>query len=383
MTRTLPVLAVAGLLLMGSTAVATSSAQAAPGTPTAVGVHPAPDRGRPTAEPLVLAHRGASGYRPEHTLAAYELAVAMGADYIEPDLVMTRDGVLVDRHEPEISGTTDVASHPEFASRRTTKLLDGVSTTGWFTEDFTLAELKTLRAVERLPAIRQENTVYDGRFEVPTFEEVLRVRERLSREYGREVGIIPEIKHSTYFHAAGLNPERALVDAVERHHLNRPSARLWVQSFELGNLVALREEHGYRASSVFLTSASGAPYDLVATNDPRTYRDLMTPAGLTSLSRWVDGIGPDKGLVIPRRSDGTLGRPTTLVADAHRAGLKVTPYTFRAENAFLPVDYRVGTDPADFGRAIDEVVTYLRTGVDGIFCDQPDLCVTARKEFLG
>ena len=344
---------------------------------------PATEQRRTTTTPLVLAHRGASGYRPEHTIAAYELAVALGADYIEPDLVMTRDGVLVDRHEPEISGTTDVASHPEFASRKTTKLLDGVSTTGWFTEDFTLAELKTLRAVERLPAIRQENTLYNGRYDVPTFEEVLRVRERLSREYGREIGIIPEIKHSTYFRAAGLNPERALMGAVSRHHLNRSSAPLWVQSFELGNLVALREQYRYRANSVLLTSATGAPYDLVAAHDPRTYADLMTPAGLTSLSRWVDGIGPDKGLVIPRRADGTLGSPTTLVSDAHRAGLKVTPYTFRAENTFLPVDYRVGTNPADFGRIIDEVVAFLRTGVDGVFCDQPDICVTARKEFLG
>ncbi len=372
---------------MGSTAVAVSTAQGAP-TSSAVSDHPAvaqpaADQRRATTTPLVLAHRGASGYRPEHTIAAYELAVAMGADYIEPDLVMTRDGVLVDRHEPEISGTTDVAAHPEFASRKTTKVLDGVSTTGWFTEDFTLAELRTLRAVERLPAVRQENTLYDGRYEVPTFEEVLRVRERLSREYGREIGIIPEIKHSTYFHAAGLNPERALVDAVSRHHLNRSSAPLWVQSFELGNLVALREQHGYRAKSVFLASASGAPYDLVVADDPRTYRDLLAPAGLTSLSRWVDGIGPDKALVIPRRADGTLGSPTGLVADAHAAGLKVTPYTFRAENTFLPVDYRVGTNPADFGRAIDEVVAYLRTGVDGVFCDQPDICVTARKEFLG
>ncbi|KRF24599.1 glycerophosphodiester phosphodiesterase [Phycicoccus sp. Soil803] len=391
MTRILPVLAVAGLLLVGSTAVAVSTAQGATSSPGAVAAQaaahavdrPATEQRRTTTTPLVLAHRGASGYRPEHTIAAYELAVAMGADYIEPDLVMTRDGVLVDRHEPEISGTTNVAAHPEFAARRTTKVLDGVSTTGWFTEDFTLAELTTLRAVERLPAVRQENTLYDGRYQVPTFEEVLRVRERLSKEYGREIGIIPELKHSTYFHAAGLNPERALIDAVSRHHLNRPNAPLWVQSFELTNLVALREEYRYRASSVFLTSAAGAPYDLVAAHDPRTYRDLMTPSGLASVSRWVDGIGPDKSLVIPRRADGTMGTPTRLVADAHAAGLKVTPYTFRAENTFLPVDYRVGTNPADFGRAIDEVVAFLRTGVDGVFCDQPDICVTARKEFLG
>jgi glycerophosphoryl diester phosphodiesterase len=331
----------------------------------------------------VLAHRGASGYRPEHTIPAYELAAAMGADYIEPDLVMTRDGVLVDRHEPEISGTTDVASHPEFASRKTTKVLDGVATTGWFTEDFTLAELRTLRAKERLPQIRQENTIYDGRYQVPTFEDVLTLREQLSREYGRTIGIIPEIKHSTYFHAEGFNPEATLMRSVERHHLNRPNAPLWVQSFELTNLQQLRDRYGYRAHSVFLATNGGAPYDLVAKADPRTYADLLAPASLTSLARWVDGIGPDKGLVIARNADGTLGLPTGLVAAAHAAGLKLTPWTFRAENTFLPTDYRLGTDPADFGRAIDEDVAFMKAGVDGLFCDQPDICVTARKEFLG
>ncbi|MGO4340125.1 glycerophosphodiester phosphodiesterase [Pedococcus sp. 2YAF34] len=387
MTRTLPVLATTAALLLAGT-VAASTAGAAPAARPGPGAGTNPGsaqyvRQAPTAHPLVIAHRGASGYRPEHTTAAYELAVAMGADYIEPDLVMTRDGVLVDRHEPEISGTTDVADHPEFADRRTTKVLDGVRTTGWFTEDFTLAELRTLRAKERLPQIRQENTLYDGRYPVPTFAEVLALREKLSREYGRPVGIIPEIKHSTYFHAQGLDPETALMKLVRRYSLNRPDAPLWVQSFELTNLVALRRDHGYRANEVFLASGSGAPFDLQSTGDPRTYADLLSPAGLRGLARTVDGIGPDKNLVIAREADGSLGAPTGLVGAAHAAGLAVTPYTFRAENTFLPTDYRVGTDPADFGRAVDEDVAFMRVGVDGLFCDQPDICVTARKQFLG
>ncbi|NUO36092.1 MAG: glycerophosphodiester phosphodiesterase [Dermatophilaceae bacterium] len=334
-------------------------------------------------EPLVLAHRGASGYRPEHTVAAYELAVAQGADYIEPDLVSTKDGVLVDRHEPEISGTSDVASHPEFASRKTTKVLDGVPTTGWFTEDFTLAELKTLRAKERLPQLRQENTIYDGRYDIPTFEELLKLRESLSKKYHRTVGIIPEIKHSTYQHANGVDPERELLRLVTAYGLNKKNAPLWVQSFELTNLLTLRHTLGYKANSVFLATNGGAPYDLASTGDRRTYADLLAPASLKALSSSINGIGPDKGLVIRRNADGTLGQPTSLVADAHAAGLKVTPYTFRAENSFLPVDYRIGTNPADYGRIIDEVVAFLKTGVDGVFCDQPDICIVARDQFRG
>lgn len=389
MTRTLPALAVTGALVLGSTVALAGPSVAAPSSRATAAATDrtdraaATDRVRKTTGPLVLAHRGASGYRPEHTSGAYELAVALGADYIEPDLVMTRDGVLVDRHEPEISGTTDVADHPEFASRRTTKDLDGVATTGWFTEDFTLAELRTLRAKERLPQIRQESTVYDGRYTVPTFEEVLVLREKLSREYGRQIGIIPEIKHSTYFHDKGLNPEAALMKLVRKHRLNTPKAPLWVQSFELTNLVTLRTTYGYRANEVLLASGSGAPYDLVRKGDERTYADLLTAASLRKLSRTIDGIGPDKNLVIARRADGSLGSPTGLVAAAHAAGLKVTPYTFRAENTFLPTDYRVGTDPADFGRAVEEVVEFMKAGVDGVFCDQPDICVTARKDFLG
>src|SRR5688572_15093190 len=188
---------------------------------------------------IVIGHRGASGYRPEHTLAAYELAIALGADFIEPDLVSTRDGVLVARHENEISGTTDVADHPEFASRRTTKVIDGVSFTGWFTEDFTLAELKTLRAVERLPAVRQRNTLYNGLFEVPTFQEVIDLARRTSRG-GRTVGIYPETKHPTYFQGIGLPLEEPLAAALQRNGLNSKNAAVFVQSFEVANLRKLQ-----------------------------------------------------------------------------------------------------------------------------------------------
>ena len=329
-------------------------------------------------EPTVVGHRGASAYRPEHTLASYDLAARMGADVIEPDLVSTSDGQLVVRHENEISGTTDVASHPEFAGRRKTKTVDRVELTGWFTEDFTLAELKTLRAVERLPALRQENTVFDGRFEVPTFEEVLDEREDLSDELGRTIGIIPEIKHSTYFQSIGLPMEAKVVAALKRHRLNRPHSVATVQSFELTNLRELRTRYGLRADTVFLTAATGAPADLVAAGDPRTYADLLTPASLRTISRYVTDLGPSLDQVIPRNPDGTLGAPSRLVADAHRAGLDVVPYTLRPENDFLPLDYRTGTDPAAYGRVLDLGVAYFATGIDGLFTDNPDIAVVAR-----
>ncbi|MFQ6173202.1 glycerophosphodiester phosphodiesterase family protein [Oryzobacter sp. R7] len=381
MTRPTSGLAVTALAL-GLAVAAGPAATAAPGAPTSTPLAAAPaPAARSLGEPLVIAHRGASGYRPEHTLAAYELAVTQGADVIEPDLTMTRDRVLVARHEPEIGGTTDVVTHPEFADRRTTKQVDGTAVTGWFVEDFTLAELKTLRAEERLPLLRPGSARYDGRFEVPTFEEVLDLRARLTRQSGRTIGVIPEIKHSTFLHRAGLDPEAALVRAVTRHGLNTRKAPLWTQSFEWTPLVDLREQHGYRAQLVFLAT-SGGPYDLRAAGTSRTYADMLRPESLVELARTVDVIGAEKGLVIPRRADGTLGEPTSLVADAHAAGLAVTPWTFRAENQFLPVDYRVGTDPAAHGRLADEVIAYLRTGVDGVFCDQPDLCVEARDHVL-
>jgi len=330
----------------------------------------------------VVGHRGASAYRPEHTLASYDLAARMGADVIEPDLVSTSDGQLVVRHENDISGTTDVASHPEFAGRRTTRTVDGVVRTGWFTEDFTLAELKTLRAVERLPGLRPENTVWNGRFGIPTFEEVLDEREDLSRELHRRIGVIPEIKHPTYFRGIGLPMEAKVVAALERHHLNRPGSGATVQSFELTTLQELRTRHGLQADALFLTSPDGAPPDLVVAGDPHTYADLLTPASLRTIARCATGLGPSLDQVIPRNPDGTLGAPSRLVSDAHRAGLDVIPYTLRPENCFLPLDYRTGGDPAAHGRVLDLGVVYLATGIDGLFTDAPDIGVAARAEFL-
>ena len=349
---------------------------------TATAGPPATDSGHSARDdrPLVFGHRGASGYRPEHTLASYDLAIRMGADVIEPDLVTTSDGVLVARHEPEIGGTTDVADHPEFASRRTTKNLDGVPTTGWFTEDFTLAELRTLRAKERIPQIRQENTLWDGRYQVPTFQEVIDLAKRASRQYGRTIGIAPETKHPTYFRAQGLPLEPALIRTLNANRLNYRGAPVWVQSFEVSNLVAL--DRVLRVNLVQLTSASGAPYDFVATGDPRTYADLTTPAGLRGVARYADVLGPDKTQIVPRNAAGESQAPTTLVRDAHRAGLEVVPYTFRAENSFLPLELRRGTNPADYGNFFAELAQFYGLGVDGLFSDQPDIAREARDEFV-
>jgi glycerophosphoryl diester phosphodiesterase len=301
----------------------------------------------------------------------------MGADFIEPDLVSTRDGVLVSRHEPEIGGTTDVADRPEFAARKTTKALDGVPVTGWFVEDFTLAELKTLRAVERLPQVRQHNTLYNGLFEVPTFSEVLDLRARLSKELEREIGVYPETKHPTYFRAQGLALEEPLVKTLRRYGLDRADAPAFVQSFEVANLRRLHDEYRLRTRKVFLTSGSGTPW-----GDSRSYADYLTPAGLRELSAFIAGIGPDKNQVIPRTADGSLGAPSSLVADAHAAGLVVHPYTLRAENTFLPTNLRAGIDPAAYGRAIDEHRAFLRAGVDGVFTDQADIGVLSRTLHL-
>jgi glycerophosphoryl diester phosphodiesterase len=355
-----------------SAAAAPAPSAAVAPAPSAAVATPALAHGHDRTSSEVFGHRGASGYRPEHTLASYELAARLGADYLEPDLVSTKDHVLVCRHEPEIGGTTDVASRPEFAGRRKTVVLDGASVTGWWTEDFTLAELKTLRAVERLPAVRQRNTLYNGLFQVPTFVEMLELRAKLSKELGRDLGVIPETKHPTYHRRLGLELETPLLRALERFGLNKRGAKVWIQSFEAANLRAIRP--AAKVNLVFLTSAAGSPF-----NDTRTYAQYLTPAGLKELSRYVDGIGPDKVQVIARNADNTLGAPTSLVQDAHAAGLKVNPYTFRAENQFLPADYQVGADPNAYGRAIDEQITFLKAGVDGLFTDQADIGVLARR----
>jgi len=323
--------------------------------------------------PVVIGHRGAAGYRPEHTLASYRLAIEMGADYIEPDLVSTRDGVLVARHENEIGGTTDVADHPLFARRRSTRCIDGREVTGWFTEDFTLAELKKLRAKERLPRVRPANTWYDGHFEIPTFDEVLEMAERGSRRRGVTIGVYPETKHPTYFDSVGLSLEEPLVAALRRHHLDRPNAPVLIQSFEVGNLRELAAMT--TVPLVQLVECGGAPYDLERAGDGRTYADLVSADGLREVASYAAGIGVHKDLVLP---DGV-----GLVDAAHDAGLVVHVWTVRDENRFLAERFRSGSDPNARGDSLAQTQALLEAGVDGVFTDHADTAVEARRRWLG
>ena len=332
-----------------------------------------PRHGDHHAQPLVIGHRGASGYRPEHTLASYELAAKLGADYIEPDLVSTKGGVLVARHENEIGGTTDVAAHGEFAARRTTKVIDGASVTGWFTEDFTLRELKTLRAKERIPDLRPKNAKFDGQFEVPTFQEVLDLRARLSRRLRREIGVYPETKHPTYFRGINLPLEPPLVRTLNRNGLNERRAPVFVQSFETGNLRVL--DPWLRVPLVQLLDTRTK----VIPGDTRTYGELATPAGLRGIARYAEGVGPSKDYIVPREPDGSSAEPTTFVRDAHAAGLKVHPYTFRRENEFLPLELRSPGGPGEPGDLVAEIRQFFALGVDGVFTDNPDIGVAARR----
>jgi glycerophosphoryl diester phosphodiesterase len=329
------------------------------------------------ALPLVIGHRGAPAYRPEHTLASYRLAIAMGADFIEPDLVSTKDHKLVARHENDITQTTDVASHPEFAARRTTKTIDGDEHTGWFTEDFTLAELKTLRAVERLPDVRPANTAFDGLYEIPTLEEVIELARR------EHVGVYPETKHPTYFDSIGLSLEEPLVAALKRNALDRRDAPVYVQSFEVGNLREL--DRLTKVPLVQLIDAGGAPFDLVDAGDPRTYADLITPAGLREIATYADGIGPDKSRIVPLDATRHITAPTTLVRDAHRRGLVGHPFTFRPKNTFLAADFQLGNPaspefPWARGDQPAELALFYRLGVDGLFADNADTAVAVREK---
>jgi glycerophosphoryl diester phosphodiesterase len=331
--------------------------------------------------PIVIGHRGASGYRPEHTLASYRLAIDLGADFIEPDCVSTRDGRLVARHENEISGTTDVADHPEFAARKATKTIDGTAITGWFTEDFTLAEIKTLRAKERLPAVRPINATFDGEFEIPTLEEVIELAQTETKKRGRTIGVYPETKHPTYFQSIGLPLEEPLVKILHTAGYRDRRHPVFIQSFETKNLRKLRGLTRLRL--VQLVDASGAPYDLKAAGETTTYADLVTKQGLARVAQYADGVGAHKNLLVPRDSTQKLLAATTVIADAHAQGLVVHSWTFRAENQFLPLDYRVG-DPSDpaypnvRGDLQEEVKLFIGLGLDGLFSDNPDIAVAAR-----
>ncbi|MER5849981.1 glycerophosphodiester phosphodiesterase [Streptomyces sp. NPDC002012] len=330
--------------------------------------------------PTVIGHRGTSGYRPEHTLGSYQLALDMGAHIIEQDLVPTKDGHLVCRHENDITATTDVSAHPEFASRRTTKKVDGVSLTGWFTEDFTLAELKTLRAKERIPGTRQKNTLYDGRWEVPTFEEVLQWADREGRKRGKPVWLYVETKHPTYFRGLGLGLEEPLAKLLRRYNRHRKQSPLVLQSFEPGSIQRLA---GLVATPrvVLLSGAGERPWDFVTSGDPRTVADLVKPEGLKWMASFAQGIGPTLDLIIPKDASGRLTAPTTLVKDAHAQGLVLHPYTMRNENSFLPADFRRGTDPNAYGDAFGAFQAYFATGIDGIFSDNPDTALLAAADF--
>jgi glycerophosphoryl diester phosphodiesterase len=327
------------------------------------------------SEAPVIGHRGASGYRPEHTLAAYGLAMNQCADYIEPDLVATSDGVLVARHENEIGGTTDVAERSEFADRRTTKTIDGVEMTGWFSEDFTLAELRTLRAKERIPAARPDNTAFDGLYVIPTFEEVVDLARHSRTCDGRPMGLAPEIKHPSYFDSIGLSMEEEVAEVLEANDYDGRKDPVVIQSFETQNLKDLDEMTD--VSLAQLVNCSGAPYDLVAAGDPRTYADLTTRSGLREIAGYADILGACKDVMIPRNDDGSLAEPSGVIRDAHRAGLEVHGWTFRAENQFLPAEFRSSDDPAEHGDLAGEIEAFLDAGMDGIFSDHPDIAVAA------
>ena len=327
----------------------------------------------------VIGHRGAWGYRPEHTLESYRLGMRLGADIVEQDLVSTRDGVLIARNSNELSSSTDVATRPEFAARRTTKVVDGVTLSGWFSEDFTLAEVKTLRATERMPDIRPGNAAYNGKFQVPTLQEIIDLARAEGRRQHRRIGLYTETKRPTYFRSIGLPLEDRLVATLRRNGLDRRGADVPVhlQSFEPSSLQRLDRLSDLPV--VQLVDAVGKPYDFVVSGDPRTYADLVTRDGLRWVRRYADVVAVNKDLIVPRDPTGHLGRPTTLVRDAHRARLDVHAWRFANENTYLPADFRVGPSPTAWGDHAAEYRLFYRLGIDGVLTDFPDAAVAARR----
>lgn len=329
--------------------------------------------------PLVIAHRGASGYVPEHTLGAYALAATMGSDYLEPDVVMTKDGHIIARHDNELGLTTDVAQRPEFANRYRTQNVDGSSVSGWFTEDFTLAEIKTLRAIERIPAIRPGNARMDTAFDVPTMQEIIELTKGLEISLNRPIGIYPEIKHSTHFKHLGLAMEQPLVELLHNNGYQGPEAHIYIQSFEVNNLKELKNMTDLRLIQLFGGNPNNQPYDQFVAGTTLTYGQMATPEGLREISTYAYAVGPEKSYIIPRNAEDKLGTVTSYVEDAHAAGLKVHPYTFRSENVFLPAEFRSDdSSPAAIGDADGELRAFLAAGIDGFFSDQPDDLVRVR-----
>ena len=360
---------------------------------TATSPDAAADRGGETGEsrPLVIGHRGASGYLPEHTLQSYALAIKQGADYIEPDMVATKDGHLIARHEPNITNTTDVQSHPEFADRRRTAVVDGVEEIGWFASDFTLAEIKTLRAVQAFPERPQQ---FNGRFQIPTLEEIIALVKRESRRRGRRIGIYPETKHPTYHKSIGLPLEGRLVAALRRAGWNRRRAPVFIQSFEQSNLERLNRMTPVRLVQLvdaFDVNPDGTlayappfdrPYDWTVSGDPRllarTFGFFATDEGLEEVSTYADGIGPWKRYIVSTlgtetEAERTLAPPTDLIERAHDHGLLVHTWTFRNEQFRLVSDYG--------GNPVNEYLQFYELGIDGVFSDFPDTAVTSRELF--
>jgi glycerophosphoryl diester phosphodiesterase len=320
--------------------------------------------------PIIIGHRGASGYRPEHTLAAYELAIDLGADYIEPDLVATKDGVLIARHENEISQTTDIVQHREFAQRKTTKIIDGESKTGWFTEDFTLAELKTLRAKERIPQVRSRNTNYDGLFEIPTLQEIINLAQTKSIAVGRTIGIYPETKYPSYFQSIGLALEAFLLATLQANGYQGANAPVFIQSFEVSNLKYLATKTDLPL--VQLLNNTGKPYDFIINGDDRSYADLATKSGLQEIAEYAQAIGIHKNLLVPIDSNKKLLSSTSLVTDAHAVALLVHAWTFRNEDLFLNLDFQ--------GNPQKEYELFFSLGIDGVFSDFPDTANLVKLE---
>ena len=333
------------------------------------------------AAPIVIGHRGVPGERLEHTRPSYLLAIEQGCDYIEPDVVATRDGVLVVRHENEISGTTDVAAHPEFADRKVSKVIDGVPYTGWFTEDFTLEELRTLRVRERLPQLRPQNIRLARTEQILTFDEVLDIAEQASADGRAEpIGVYVETKHPTYFAGIGLDLNDLLIAVLEQRGVNHSGAKIMIQSMETANLKALRDRTPL--TIIQLLDRQGAPYDLVAAGDPRTYWAMRKPLELQKIAAYADGIGPNKSQVIKRDMRQRLAKTTKLVRRAHDLGLLVHIWTMRSENNFLPTDLRLGRDKAAHGDAVGEYLAFFDAGVDGVFSDFSATAVLARQLWL-
>ncbi|MHC9046034.1 glycerophosphodiester phosphodiesterase family protein [Microbacterium saperdae] len=322
----------------------------------------------PRKSPLVIGHRGAPGYRPEHSRSSYELALAMGVDAVEPDVVATKDGVLVVRHENEISGTTDVADHPEFADRKTTKRVDGQSLTGWFTEDFTWAELSTLRGRERLPEVRLSSASFDGSQAILRLVDVLDIVREGSVEHGREIGVVLEVKHATYFASIGMELAPLIERDLRAAGWADGELPLIIECFESTVLGQLRER-GIPASYIYLIEASGRPYDLQVAHGKQaiTYKATVSPQGLDDLVGRVDGISVNKKML--------LAHGNTIVPDAHARGLKVFTWTCRPENAFLSPEFRGSGGRGAYGDYEAEWGAIARTGVDGVFVDHPDLGV--------